>query len=134
MLNHFVILLLVLFKANSSVAFAIRNHGILTTDVTSIGFKNIYYNEKCSSSNIIYTRQKTTVVLSSPPDRDSGADVLPAAASEENNNNSIPPAVPSQENKGALQTKSDNSSYPINLPSPILLGASVVLAISSIGM
>jgi hypothetical protein len=138
MLYTFVIVLL-LFKANASFAFLIRNHGIITTDATGHGFQKImYYNEKyysSSNTNNKFVRQKPTVVLSSPPDRDStsGTDIRPATTSDENN--SIPPAaVQNQENKQTLKNQSVSSSYPIDLPSPILLGASVVLAISSIGM
>ncbi len=92
-------------------------------------FQFMNNNRKFCSTAISYKR--VFLVLSSSPDNEI-TEVLPNSSST-----SSSPEITNQEKetqKRVATLKSNSMSYPIDLPSPILLGASVVLAISSIGM
>lgn len=123
----FPLLLVLLFcRANS---FVISNHGRKrSTCCTLSGFQFMKHNRKCCSAANSY--KSVFVVQSTSPDNEIN-EVLPNTSSTSNS-----PATANQgkeEQKRVATVKTNSMSYPIDLPSPILLGASVALAISSIG-
>lgn len=125
----FPLVLVLLFCRTDS--FVILNNGNNRNKKCSTlsGFQFMNNNRKCWSTTISYKR--LFVELSSSPDNEI-TEVLPNSSSTSNS-----PEITNQENdtqKKVATLKSNSMSYPIDLPSPILLGASVVLAISSIGM
>jgi hypothetical protein len=123
----FPLLLVLLFCRADS--FVISNHGRKrNTCCTLSGFQFLKQNRKCCSAVNRY--QSVFVVQSTSPDNEIN-EVLPNTSSTSNS-----PEIANQdseEQKRAATIKTNAMSYPIDLPSPILLGASVALAISSIG-
>ena len=65
---------------------------------------------------------RTTLIFSTPPENESGGDPLDAFGD------------PLQSNKPPASTSTpEDKNYPIDLPSPILLGSSMILAIVGVG-
>mmetsp|Transcript_26200 Transcript_26200/g.56480 ORF Transcript_26200/g.56480 Transcript_26200/m.56480 type:complete len:197 (-) Transcript_26200:321-911(-) len=97
-----------------------------------------------SSSPIAVGRRAIVIAHASSEDEDDGVVGLPTLPSQKNAPPKVEPAVTAVESspiatassaatKVEGESEEELQSYPINLPSPILLATSMVLAISSIG-